>query len=86
MEAAMREGQHVGEWNVSVAVAAKAAKLDKKKLLARAKSPEIEKRVRKATAELVNILDALQKKSASGTQPSVFSEITDDDIDNLFND
>lgn len=51
MEAAMREGQHVGEWNVSVAAAAKAAKLDKKKLLARAKSPEIEKRVRKATAE-----------------------------------
>ena len=43
-------------------------------------------RVRKATAELVNILDALTKKSASGTQPSVFSEITDDDIDNLFND
>ena len=43
-------------------------------------------RVRKATAELVNILDLLTKKSASGTQPSVFSEITDDDIDNLFND
>jgi predicted regulator of Ras-like GTPase activity (Roadblock/LC7/MglB family) len=43
-------------------------------------------RVRKATAELVNILDLLMKKSASGTQPSVFSEITDDDIDNLFND
>jgi len=51
MEAAMREGQHVGEWNVSVTVAAKAAKLDKKKLLARAKSPEVEERVRKATAE-----------------------------------
>ena len=43
-------------------------------------------RVRKATAELVNVLDLLAKKSASGTQPSVFSEITDDDIDNLFND
>jgi len=40
----------------------------------------------KATAELVNILDVLVKKSASGNQPSVFSEITDDDIDNLFND
>ncbi len=51
MEAAMREGQHVGEWNVSVAVAAKAVKLDKKKLLARAKSVEIEKRVRAATAK-----------------------------------
>lgn len=43
-------------------------------------------RVRKATVELVNILDALVKKSQSGSQPSVFSEITDDDIDNLFND
>ncbi|MCX5741708.1 MAG: roadblock/LC7 domain-containing protein [Proteobacteria bacterium] len=43
-------------------------------------------RVRKATVELVNVLDLLMKKSASGSQPSVFSEITDDDIDNLFND
>jgi predicted DsbA family dithiol-disulfide isomerase len=51
MEAGMREGLRVGEWNVSMAVAAKAAKLDEKKLLAKAKSAEIEKRVRKATAE-----------------------------------
>jgi predicted regulator of Ras-like GTPase activity (Roadblock/LC7/MglB family) len=43
-------------------------------------------RVRKATAELNGVLEALIKKSASGTQPSVFAEITDDDIDNLFND
>jgi predicted regulator of Ras-like GTPase activity (Roadblock/LC7/MglB family) len=43
-------------------------------------------RVKRATGELVNILDSLAKKSASGSQPSVFSEITDDDIDNLFND
>ena len=43
-------------------------------------------RVKKATAALVTVLDLLQKKTASGTQPSVFSEITDDDIDNLFND
>jgi predicted regulator of Ras-like GTPase activity (Roadblock/LC7/MglB family) len=43
-------------------------------------------RVRKASTELVNVLDQLAKKAASGTQPSVFSEITDDDIDNLFND
>ena len=42
--------------------------------------------MKKAAAELVNILDVLVKKSASGNQPSVFSEITDDDIDNLFND
>ena len=43
-------------------------------------------RVRKATAELITVLDVMVKKSASGNQPSVFSEITDDDIDNLFND
>ena len=43
-------------------------------------------RVKRATNELVNVLDVLTKKSASGSQPSVFSEITDDDIDNLFND
>jgi predicted regulator of Ras-like GTPase activity (Roadblock/LC7/MglB family) len=43
-------------------------------------------RVRKATAELLTVLEVLIKKSQSGSQPSVFSEITDDDIDNLFND
>jgi predicted regulator of Ras-like GTPase activity (Roadblock/LC7/MglB family) len=43
-------------------------------------------RVRKATTELVVVLEVLVKKSQSGTAPSVFSEITDDDIDNLFND
>jgi predicted regulator of Ras-like GTPase activity (Roadblock/LC7/MglB family) len=43
-------------------------------------------RVRKAASELTQILDALVKKSEAGSQPSVFAEITDDDIDNLFND
>ena len=43
-------------------------------------------RVRKASTELNNVLEALLKKSAAGQQPSVFAEITDDDIDNLFND
>ena len=43
-------------------------------------------RVRKAAVELTTILDVLVKKSESGNQPSVFAEITDDDIDNLFND
>jgi hypothetical protein len=43
--------------------------------------------VRKATAELVHVLERMVKKSSEGSgQPSVFSEITDDDIDNLFND
>jgi predicted regulator of Ras-like GTPase activity (Roadblock/LC7/MglB family) len=43
-------------------------------------------RVRKASEELTRILDALTKKAASANAPSVFAEITDDDIDNLFND
>jgi predicted DsbA family dithiol-disulfide isomerase len=51
MEAAMREGQNVGDWNVSVAAAAKAAGLDSTALLKKARSQEIEKRVRMTTAE-----------------------------------
>jgi predicted regulator of Ras-like GTPase activity (Roadblock/LC7/MglB family) len=43
-------------------------------------------RVRKASAELNSVLDTIIKKTAAGNQPSVFAEITDDDIDNLFND
>ncbi|MBP6633595.1 MAG: roadblock/LC7 domain-containing protein [Kofleriaceae bacterium] len=43
-------------------------------------------RVRKATVEINNVLDILVKKSAAGNQPSVFAEISDEDIDNLFND
>ena len=43
-------------------------------------------RVRKATAELNTVLETIIKKTAAGNQPSVFAEITDDDIDNLFND
>jgi len=43
-------------------------------------------RVRKAGAGLEAILDALVKKSADTSTVNVFAEITDDDIDNLFND
>ena len=43
-------------------------------------------RVRKAAAELAQVLDELVKKMEAGNQPSVFAEITDADIDNLFND
>ena len=43
-------------------------------------------RVRKAANELTQVLEALIKKMESGSQPSVFAEITDADIDNLFND
>ena len=50
MEAAMRRGQKVGDWKVSVAVAAKAARLKPAALLKKAQSPQIEKRVRASTA------------------------------------
>jgi predicted DsbA family dithiol-disulfide isomerase len=49
--AALREGQKVGRWEVSAAVGAKAAGLDAGKLLAQARSPEIEKRARATTSE-----------------------------------
>ena len=51
MEAAMRKGQKVGNWEVSAAVAAKSAGLTAAVLLKKAQSPKIEKRVRAATAE-----------------------------------
>ena len=50
MEAAMREGQTVGEWGVSVNVAAKAAGVDSAALLQKAQAAEVETRVRAATA------------------------------------
>jgi predicted DsbA family dithiol-disulfide isomerase len=51
MEAAMREGQNVGDWSGSGAVAAKTAGLDRPDLLKHARSPEVESRVRATTAE-----------------------------------
>jgi len=49
--AALREGKHVSDWEVVAAIGAGAGGIDKKKLLERAKSPEIEKRLRASTAE-----------------------------------
>ena len=43
-------------------------------------------RVRRAADELTKILETLVKKSEAGARSSVLAEITDDDIDNLFND
>lgn len=51
MEAAMRKGQRVGDWDISATVAAKAARVKSATLLKKARSPEIEKRVRATTAE-----------------------------------
>jgi len=50
MEAAMREGRKVADWNVSAAVAAKAAGLNEGALLAKARSAEVDQRVRASTA------------------------------------
>ena len=43
-------------------------------------------RVKKASEEMARIFEQVQKKADSRSQPSVLSEITDSDIDNLFND
>ena len=51
MEAGLCVGKKVGNWDVSVAVAAWAANLDAAVLLKTARSPEIEQRVRATTAE-----------------------------------
>jgi predicted DsbA family dithiol-disulfide isomerase len=50
MEAAMRQGKKVSEWNVCADVATKVAALDFDYLLAKAQSKEIESRVRASTA------------------------------------
>ena len=43
-------------------------------------------RVRKASDELARIFDSLMAKVKEPTAPSILSEITDEDIDNLFKD
>jgi predicted regulator of Ras-like GTPase activity (Roadblock/LC7/MglB family) len=43
-------------------------------------------RVRKASDELGRIFDSLMSKVQEPTAPSILSEITDEDIDNLFKD
>jgi len=54
--AAVRAGKKVGRWEVAVAVAAKAAKLNRAKLLARARSSTVARRVKMTSEEF----DALQ--------------------------
>src|SRR6266545_3148314 len=48
---ALREGKKVGDWNVSAQIGAEAGGIDAGKLLERARSPQIEKRIRAWTAE-----------------------------------
>jgi predicted DsbA family dithiol-disulfide isomerase len=49
--AALREGKKIGDWDVSARIAAEAGGIDIGKLLERAKSAEIEQRVRTSTAD-----------------------------------
>jgi len=49
--AALREGKKVSDWEVAAEIGAGAGKIDKKELLDRARSSEIENRVRASTAE-----------------------------------
>ena len=58
--AALREGKKVGRWEVAVAVAAKAGKLNQAKLLARAKSKAVAARVDATSAEF-NALQVTQR-------------------------
>jgi predicted regulator of Ras-like GTPase activity (Roadblock/LC7/MglB family) len=43
-------------------------------------------RVKKASEEMSKLFDQVARKAASRQGPSILSEITDADIDNLFND
>jgi len=49
--AGLRDGKPFGQWKIVAEIGAEAAGLDPQQLLARAKAPEIEERVRKSTAE-----------------------------------
>ena len=43
-------------------------------------------RVKKSSDEMARLFDQVAKKAQSKSQPSILTEITDKDIDNLFND
>ena len=43
-------------------------------------------RVKKSSDEMARVFDQVSKKAAAKSQPSILTEITDTDIDNLFND
>jgi predicted DsbA family dithiol-disulfide isomerase len=49
--AALREGKKVSDWEIAAEIGGAAGNIDRKKLLERARSGEIEKRVRASTAE-----------------------------------
>lgn len=54
-DATLRDGTDTNDWEVTAEIAANAGKLDPRKLLDRAKSAQIEQRVRESTAEWHNL-------------------------------
>jgi predicted DsbA family dithiol-disulfide isomerase len=58
--AGLRDGKRFGDWEVAAEIGAKAGALEKKELLSRARSPEVEKRVRTDTANF-NRLQVTQR-------------------------
>ncbi len=49
--AGLRDGQRFGDWEVAAEIGARAAGLEKRTLLERAKAPEVEERARASTAQ-----------------------------------
>ena len=49
--AGLRDGQRFADWEVAAEIGARAADIEKERLLERAKSPEVESRARASTAE-----------------------------------
>ncbi len=54
-DAGLRDGQRFGEWEVAAEIGARAAGVDKARLLERARSAEVEARARAATAEFKSL-------------------------------
>ena len=65
--AAVLEGKKIGRWEVAAEVAAKAGKLNKSNLLARAKSKEIAARVKKPATSLTRSKSRNDRRSLSKT-------------------
>jgi predicted DsbA family dithiol-disulfide isomerase len=51
----LREGRKIGEWEIAAEIGARAGGLDQKKLLERARSPEVENQLRADTADFHNL-------------------------------
>ena len=58
--AGLREGRKMGDWDIAAEIGARAGGLEQKKLLERARSSEIEKRVRADTADF-HLLQVTQR-------------------------